>query len=262
MIPLDTLLKEKELNFDIPYLGQVVDNNSSDENYSLKVRIYPFFQGVKDNQLLWVPPLNLSEERIEKLPENNSWVWCVFLGDPLNPYWVYRRVTSQAGKYDYIRTQATLRLQALGLQSLVYPKFDIKHVGNVYIIINSDKHEFAIVRQDKNTGIYVNKDGEIKLIDQSSYIEVTKENIKELANSSFLAQVGQNKIELSNTVAKVIHSTGAIIEITTAGQIKITSSSAQSIVLNNGVMGANDFPACLFAGAPHCLDPLKKVKVP
>lgn len=254
MIPLDTLLKEKELNFDIPYLGQVVDNNSSDENYSLKVRIYPFFQGVKDNQLLWVPPLNLSEERIEKLPENNSWVWCVFLGDPLNPYWVYRRVTSQAGKYDYIRTQATARLQALGLQSLTYPKFDIKHVGNVYVIINSEKSEFAIIRQDKNVGIYINQAGEIKLIDNTSSFEMIADKMTSI--------VGQNKIELGNNSIKVTHLTGAVIEISSTGAMKIIPGTGMSITLNNGTMGANDFPACLFTGAPHCLDPLKSVKVP
>jgi uncharacterized cupin superfamily protein len=54
----------------------------------------------------------------------------------------------------------------------------------------------------------------------------------------------------------------AEVEITTAGAVKITPASGQSITLNGGLQGANDFPTCIMTGAPHCLDALQSVKVP
>ena len=66
----------------------------------------------------------------------------------------------------------------------------------------------------------------------------------------------------ATTKATKLTINGAVVEINSLGGVKITPATGQAITLNNGSTGANDFPNCLFTGAPHCLDALQTVKVP
>lgn len=202
---------------DRPYLGQVVDNNSPSEDYKLKIRIYPFFQGVEDNNLPWIFPFVEESNTIRMLPEVNSWVWCAFRGDHMSPYWFAYQLTSQNGSYAYIREQADQALAAVDAEELTYPEFDILHKGDVFVILNKAKSEYVIL-------------------------------------------VGGNALKVNASGIEV--KTQGPVSIASAGQINIDSGLTSSIVLNGGVAGANDYPTCLFTGAPHCLDPLKRVKVP
>ncbi len=80
-------------------------------------------------------------------------------------------------------------------------------------------------------------------------LKVTEHADKEIYNKT----TGAYKLEIN----------GAEIEITSTGAVNIKPATGQGITLNGGTMGANDLLTCIFAtGAPHCLDPLKTVKVP
>jgi len=55
---------------------------------------------------------------------------------------------------------------------------------------------------------------------------------------------------------------GATVIVNIDGSIKITPATGKDIELAGGTMGANDLTNCIFSGALHCTDVLKKVKVP
>ncbi len=69
-------------------------------------------------------------------------------------------------------------------------------------------------------------------------------------------------LEIASGSSFTITVNGAAVAIDSAGKVSITSATGQGIVLNNGALGANDYVACLFSGAPHCNDALQSVKVP
>ena len=85
-------------------------------------------------------------------------------------------------------------------------------------------------------------------------------------------ETGNTTIELVNGATYKIKANGATIEIAADGAINITTPASKNVnvtpgtggscVLAGGSLGANDYVACLFSGAPHCNDALQKVKVP
>jgi len=52
---------------------------------------------------------------------------------------------------------------------------------------------------------------------------------------------------------------GATISVSSLGAITITAATGQNITLNSGVINCNNFPACLFTGAPHSTAMFTKV---
>lgn len=55
---------------------------------------------------------------------------------------------------------------------------------------------------------------------------------------------------------------GATITVNVDGSVAVNPATGKDIKLAGGALGANDLVACVFSGAPHCTDTLKKVKVP
>ena len=66
--------------------------------------------------------------------------------------------------------------------------------------------------------------------------------------------------EGKKTILKI---NGAVITVNVDGSIEIDPATGKDIKLAGGTtLGADDLPNCIFSGALHCTDVLKKVKVP
>lgn len=98
--------------------------------------------------------------------------------------------------------------------------------------------DFEIIKSGDVLVVYNTSSGEIVHVAGNSAIVMKKDGTVEIKNKS------------------------TSIELDSSGNVNINAGVGGSISLNGGTMGANDFPNCLFSGAPHCLDPLKSVKVP
>jgi len=135
--------------------------------------------------------------------------------------------------------------------------------------IHTKKQQSNILKSGKETeryrktesGIILTEDksnGNLKLeLPSGATFEISANNAKIEINAS-----GGVKITPASGATFEVSVNNAKIEINTSGGVKITPASGQSITLNNGTTGANDYLNCLFAGAPHCLDPTSSVKVP
>lgn len=78
--------------------GVVVDNNDPLRLGRVKVRVYPIFEGVLDEDLPWAEPA-FSLSGMFFIPQVNSWVWCFFeQGDYHRPvYFAYSLPFSEEG---------------------------------------------------------------------------------------------------------------------------------------------------------------------
>jgi|GEM_PF-2083444 len=61
--------------------------------------------------------------------------------------------------------------------------------------------------------------------------------------------IGEKKLTVGSE--NKISANGATIEITSTGAINVTPATGQNIVLAGGTQNCNNFPNCIFSGAPH-----------
>jgi len=68
------------------YRGKVVDNRDPLQLGRVKVKVYPWFEDVKDGDCPWAEPA--WQGGVLYIPPQNSWVWVFFEGgDPERPVW-------------------------------------------------------------------------------------------------------------------------------------------------------------------------------
>src|SRR4030043_199689 len=100
---------------------------------------------------------------------------------------------------------------------------------------------------------------------ETEKLKIDEAECKETTNKSNgdktieLKAGGKYTLKVSGSGSYKIDANGATIEVTAAGGITITPATGQSVTLAGGVLGCNDYTNCLFAGAPHCNDPLGQV---
>ncbi|KKM04503.1 hypothetical protein LCGC14_1763560 [marine sediment metagenome] len=133
-------------------------------------------------------------------------------------------------------------------------RFEPKH--KTELLVSGKETEHLRVREgglketyDKSTGAYTLETNEAKIdIGSSGAIKISKNG-------------GEVNIASDGVIS--ISKNGGIARINADGSVEITPAATKDIKLAGGtVLGANDFPNCIFSGALHCTDVLKKVKVP
>lgn len=93
--------------------------------------------------------------------------------------------------------------------------------------------------------------------------ETEKKTIDEAGNTEILNKVtGDKTINITGGGIYTINVNGASIVVATDGAINIIPATGKKVTVNNGATPANDYPNCIFSGAPHCIDPLQSVLIP
>jgi len=101
---------------------------------------------------------------------------------------------------------------------------------------------------DKSTGAYILEVNGAKIdIDSSGAIKISRD---------------EGKVSIASDGVTSISKNGGIARINVDGSVEVTPANGKDIKLADGTIGANDLTNCIFSGALHCIDALKKVKVP
>jgi len=93
---------------------------------------------------------------------------------------------------------------------------------------------------------------------EDEHLKIREGGLKETYDKS----TGSYILDFPDGSDCVMNINSAVLKVNTDGSIEITPASGKDIKLAGGTIGANDLTNCIFSGALHCIDALKKVKVP
>lgn len=223
---LSRLIEQVEHKYYGKYRGIVVDNNDPENLGRLKVKV----PSVLGNDVVtgWAMPClpygGAPDQGFFFIPEVEAGVWIEFeAGDLEYPIWVGTFWSKPGGAAETPKPADT--------QSPPTRKIIRTSKGSCIEIEDKDSEEVFIIKYadgSKNNTVTMDKDGIVVVDANENKIIMNQDGMT-------LEDKNKNKIELNATAINVFPAT----------QCTIGSGAANPI---------NNFPACLFTGAPHAMD--------
>lgn len=225
------------------YIGKVIDNNSPDQNGSVKVLVYDVNDENEDENLLdWAKPAI----ELQNIPEINDLVYIRYIDNVhyRKPYYGVKVNFKNLHLFNSFEKDIKSKIEGF---SGAYPNVKFWTLKNgVTLALNSNEKEIALYNQE-GSYIFLDKDGKIHVTGKAT-VEVKDDN----GNITTLDSNGIKISQSDDTNFMQLDASGIILSQGNGTQeIKMDASG---ITLKTGdavSWKANCFSNCIFSGAPH-----------
>lgn len=243
----DILTDNDYPEFNHHWTGKVIDNNDPLMMGRVKIKIFGYYDNIAEDAIPWALPENSyigSKNGALIIPDENSILRGYFdNGDDQKP--IYTSIAPSVTNYTTAKTYTDSMLNYPNLMTLL----TVENGG--YVTVNKQNGE-VIIQQRAGTRITIDPTGSIT-IKTSRYEPLSTDdgNLTINLDGSFNLNTSKGTINIKSTMSD-INIAASKDSVLNLGADAVDKESGGKTVKSKSKQHANNLPACVITGGPHC----------